>query len=276
MHHDGPWQPWQPLPCMAALPALITVHPRIDAGNGEWQSSSRPVGGEHIMWKLVLALALSRAAHALRPAPPTMVARPVRVGDTLHVTVPPMVSIVSALMRQGYRVSRSHTDPCAIKTDAPNRQLWDVMRCWANSQPKRAQGLSETSPATAILAQAPPVQADFTPTKEAQELLSKKSEGGARLGRFMPNPDEWGPGSRHTSHADAFAGSSDAAPAAADEPAGGSAAAGHQHGGAMLDKRAANQGKKKARKRAREAAAAAEGAGEEEEEAAGEEGEGPK
>ena len=76
----------------------------------------------------------------------------------LHVPSPPTLQIVSALMRQGYRVSRSHTDPGAIKTDAPNRALWDVLRCWAKAQPKRTKGLSETSPAHAILAIEPYAQ----------------------------------------------------------------------------------------------------------------------
>ena len=33
-------------------------------------------------------------------------------------------------MEQGYRVSISHTHANAIKTDAPNSVLWDIMRCW--------------------------------------------------------------------------------------------------------------------------------------------------
>ena len=76
----------------------------------------------------------------------------------LHVPAPTMLAMVSALMRQGYRVSRSHTDPSAIKTDAPNRALWDVLRCHVQTQPKRTKGLSDTSPAHAILAVPPLVQ----------------------------------------------------------------------------------------------------------------------
>ena len=173
--------------------------------------------------------------------------------NVLHVTVPKLEAVVSALMRQGYRVSRSHTDPTAIKTDAPNRALWDVMRCWANSQVRSAsKPLSETSPAHAILSIPPLVEADFTPTKEAQELLAKKGDDGAKLGRFMPNPDEWGPGSRHTSHADAFKGAPSAAapaPAQPQQKGGGGA-------GAMLDKRERNQGKR-AKKRQRQSQEAA-------------------
>lgn len=73
--------------------------------------------------------------------------------SVLHTSTPPLLSYISALMRQGYRVSRSHTDPGAIKTDAPPRAQWDVLRCWCRSQ-KRSNPLSETSPAHRILSQA--------------------------------------------------------------------------------------------------------------------------
>ena len=36
----------------------------------------------------------------------------------------------SAILEQGYRVSISHTSANAVKTDAPNAVLWDIMRCW--------------------------------------------------------------------------------------------------------------------------------------------------
>ena len=159
------------------------------------------------------------------------------------------------MMRQGYRVSRSHTDPTAIKTDAPNRALWDVMRCWAANQPKRSKGLSETSPAHAIMAIPPLVQADFTPYKAAQDLLAKRAEDGSKLGRFMPNPDEWGPGSRSTSHAAAFSTGASAEADTADADAGEGAnggVAGSNPNSAMLDKRGRNQGKRTRKRQARE------------------------
>ena len=172
----------------------------------------------------------------------------------LHVPAPTMLATVSALMRQGYRVSRSHTDPSAIKTDAPNRALWDVLRCHVQTQPKRTKGLSDTSPAHAILAIAPLVQADFTPTKEAIKLLEKKDGDGNKLGRFMPNPDEWGPGSKSTSHAKAFSqpteeGGVPSQPSEGVEGIDTSDAAGQ---GAMLEKRERNQNKRARKRQARE------------------------
>lgn len=176
----------------------------------------------------------------------------------LHVPAPTMLGAVSALMRQGYRVSRSHTDPNAIKTDAPNRALWDMLRCHAATQPKRTKGLSETSPAHAILAIPPLVEADFRPTKEASKLLEKKDSDGNKLGRFMPNPDEWGPGSRSTSHAKAFAqptGNEDGDGAPSGE--GGDSTAPMQ--GSMQEKRERNQNKRARKRQAREMSTGSEG-----------------
>ena len=51
------------------------------------------------------------------------------------------------------------------------------------------------------MATAPKVQADFTKLPAAVELLSKRDASGAKLSKFLPNPTEWGPGSRGTQHA---------------------------------------------------------------------------
>ena len=118
--------------------------------------------------------------------------------STLHVTCPTLVAVVSALMRQGHRVSRSHTDPMAIKTDAPMAAVWDVLRCWARDNPPKT--LSETSPAHRILATPPATEADFTPLPEARALLDKKGKDGQKIHRFPPTPAEWGPGSLRTAH----------------------------------------------------------------------------
>eukprot|EP00042_Codosiga_hollandica_P044559 m.442807 g.442807 ORF g.442807 m.442807 type:complete len:367 (+) comp56817_c0_seq45:1061-2161(+) len=48
----------------------------------------------------------------------------------LHVSTPSMLQLRSAIIRHGYRVSTSHANANAIKTDAPHTVLWDIMRCW--------------------------------------------------------------------------------------------------------------------------------------------------
>ena len=119
--------------------------------------------------------------------------------NTLRVQCPPLLSVMSALMRQGYRVSRSHTEANAIKTDAPSSVVWDVMRSWAEENPPTK--LSETSAGHRLLAKPYALKADFTKLAAAEQVLRKVDAKGVRLARFMPNPADWGPGSKGTAHA---------------------------------------------------------------------------
>ena len=33
------------------------------------------------------------------------------------------------------RVSASHANPLAVKTDAPSEVVWDIVRCWTKQHP---------------------------------------------------------------------------------------------------------------------------------------------
>jgi len=59
---------------------------------------------------------------------------------TVHCQSPPMAKVRAALVNAGYRVSGYHKDPQAIKTDAPNGVVWDVMRAWCKEHPPKAGG----------------------------------------------------------------------------------------------------------------------------------------
>ena len=48
----------------------------------------------------------------------------------LRTSVPPAASIRHAISRKGFRVSQSHTDPQAIKSDAPPELVWDILKLW--------------------------------------------------------------------------------------------------------------------------------------------------
>ena len=50
--------------------------------------------------------------------------------ETVHCSSPKMDDVRSALVNAGYRVSAFHKEADAIKTDAPNSVVWDIMRCW--------------------------------------------------------------------------------------------------------------------------------------------------
>lgn len=51
-----------------------------------------------------------------------------------------MDKIRCALTNAGYRVRIYHKEPDAIKTDAPNEVLWDVLRVWCKEHPPKPKG----------------------------------------------------------------------------------------------------------------------------------------
>lgn len=103
-------------------------------------------------------------------------------------------------------------------------------------------------------AQEPLVEADFNPTPEALALLSKRDADGAKVSRFLPNPDEWGPGSKATCHAEGASSSSTPTAAMAASALPGTEAGAIDSRGAMLEKRARNQNKRARKRQAREGA----------------------
>lgn len=110
--------------------------------------------------------------------------------STLHCNSPRMVDVQAALVNAGYRVSQQHKEPQAVKTDAPDDVVWDIMRCWVKKHPVSDKRKS-TSPGQAILMREPKLEADFT---VPSALLQKKSAT-----RYQMNPEpHWGPKSRAT------------------------------------------------------------------------------
>ena len=146
--------------------------------------------------------------------------------ETLHCTSPKMDLLKSALINAGYRVSAFHKEPSAIKTNAPNAVVWDIMRCWVAKHPvgKKRQE-AERSPGTMILETSPTLKADWSRPKKVS--LAK-----AKACRFPKNPEEyWGPKARargqHAQAALAEGGTAEGAgepEAAAAESEGGAAA----------------------------------------------------
>mmetsp|Transcript_39802 Transcript_39802/g.81889 ORF Transcript_39802/g.81889 Transcript_39802/m.81889 type:complete len:690 (+) Transcript_39802:245-2314(+) len=133
---------------------------------------------------------------------------------TLRCSCPPMNIAKAALINAGYRVSAYHKEPNAIKTDAPNSVIWDVMRAWCKDNPPKKGGKKnkkkqkkreaqkagnsegESGPDSAaneppsisdmILSVEPKIVVDFT---IPEELNNKK-----KAQRFPMNPEKnWGP-----------------------------------------------------------------------------------
>lgn len=56
---------------------------------------------------------------------------------TLGCSTPPMKKFKAALINAGYRVSGYHKEPNAVKTDAPNHVVWDILRVWCKEHPPK-------------------------------------------------------------------------------------------------------------------------------------------
>lgn len=57
------------------------------------------------------------------------------LASTVRIAVPNMTDFNSALINAGYRVSQFHREPLAVKTDAPDNIVWDVVRYFATKNP---------------------------------------------------------------------------------------------------------------------------------------------
>ncbi|KAJ8599265.1 hypothetical protein CTAYLR_006774 [Chrysophaeum taylorii] len=108
--------------------------------------------------------------------------------STLHCSSPKLAEVKAALTHAGYQVSQSHRDPDAVKTNAPPRIIWDIMRCWCRRHPVNERRLADTETAASkILSVEPKLNANFSTTLAMRTKATK-----AR--RWAPNPEEnWGP-----------------------------------------------------------------------------------
>ncbi|CAH6813381.1 Trmt1 [Phodopus roborovskii] len=112
-----------------------------------------------------------------------------QLSSTIHCNTPSLLQLRSALLHAGFRVSLSHACKNAVKTDAPPLALWDIMRCWEKECPVKRERLSESSPASRILAVEPRLKANFNIREDANP--SSRQQG---LKRFQANPEaNWGP-----------------------------------------------------------------------------------
>lgn len=132
---------------------------------------------------------------------------------TLKAPQPPAASVRTFLEKRGYKVSQSHTDAVALKTDAPIDLIWDVLRLWvkkrglefgkkrkrddAEGEDGKAEKETRVSPRDNILA------AECGLKEEDIDFAIKKDRFVRRgmttdLGvRFPHNPERnWGPKAR--------------------------------------------------------------------------------
>jgi len=108
---------------------------------------------------------------------------------SLKVNQVPLRQFRGTLTSLGYRVSHFHREPQAIKTNAPNHVVFDLLRLWAEEHPPTK------CPLPALL------------EKEISlpRPLEWRTEGhqGEKVAKFLPNPEpNWGPKPRARSGAE--------------------------------------------------------------------------
>jgi tRNA (guanine26-N2/guanine27-N2)-dimethyltransferase len=123
------------------------------------------------------------------------------VASTLHMQPPTSDKIRSAIHNAGYRFSRFHHEPGALKTDAPPHVLWDIMREWAKRSPPPGSKHKKTrESALKILSNPITTDVDFSLVQGARKARYVATEDGGKIRNVMfpINPDEnWGPKRKH-------------------------------------------------------------------------------
>eukprot|EP00933_Yihiella_yeosuensis_P019108 TRINITY_DN15505_c3_g1_i1.p1 TRINITY_DN15505_c3_g1~~TRINITY_DN15505_c3_g1_i1.p1 ORF type:complete len:548 (+),score=111.25 TRINITY_DN15505_c3_g1_i1:89-1732(+) len=97
----------------------------------------------------------------------------------------PLRQFRGTLVSLGYKVSHFHREPEAIKTDAPNEVIFDLMRLWAEEHPPKANPLPRILNKGLTLKR---------PIEWKNEVKPEKVEGEKKVAKFLPNPEpNWGP-----------------------------------------------------------------------------------
>ncbi|RVE42592.1 hypothetical protein evm_012761 [Chilo suppressalis] len=115
-----------------------------------------------------------------------------RLSGRVHLETMPMLLMRSAILNAGHKVSYSHASKTSIKTTAPTRLIWDIVRTWERTHPVKPARLEADPVAKYILSQEIQSQVDLSERPDA-------NPGSRRAGvlRFQYNPvPHWGPGAR--------------------------------------------------------------------------------
>ncbi|KAI8453031.1 tRNA methyltransferase [Phakopsora pachyrhizi] len=120
---------------------------------------------------------------------------PSNISKIFHCTSPSLVTVASALLNGGYQVSRSHCQPGSIKTDAPRKFLYDIMRKWIESNPVKLENIKEGSPGRVLLSKPITFDVKFDWNEDVENRLMSD----IKVVRYQSNPEpNWGPKSRAT------------------------------------------------------------------------------
>lgn len=105
------------------------------------------------------------------------------------------IKLRSAILHAGYKVSLSHACATSIKTNAPSKVIWDILRNWAKINPVHEKHIAKNPIIKAILSKEPETTSNFDEIHPDANPNSRQMA----LVRFPPNPTpNWGPGTRST------------------------------------------------------------------------------
>lgn len=111
--------------------------------------------------------------------------------STMNCKGMPMIEMKAALINAGYRVSNFHKDPIAIKTDAPNGVLWDIMRAFVKKSPSDGISKKKKLQASSVIIMEKSNNTDIVVDFTVPECLLGEKK---KALRFPPNPEaNWGP-----------------------------------------------------------------------------------
>ncbi|CZR65624.1 probable N2,N2-dimethylguanosine tRNA methyltransferase [Phialocephala subalpina] len=151
---------------------------------------------------------------AIDPAPLLFI--PSALSKVIHCITPVENSFRGALRHLGYRVTRSHTKPGSIKTDAPWEVIWEIMREWVKQkEPIKDGAVREGTAGWAIMglgkkstqngdakvSNGDDAEADVSTEEKKIEVVFDEKLGAEKdtkkLVRYQLNPREnWGPMAR--------------------------------------------------------------------------------
>ena len=115
--------------------------------------------------------------------------------STLKAEAVPQMKMRSVLLNEGYRVSLSHACRNSLKTDAPMKVIWDILRSWVKKHPVKDSRFHDGMPLQVILSKEAEKDYDFDKMHPKANPPSRQEA----LQRFPLNPAAmWGPGTRAT------------------------------------------------------------------------------
>ncbi|KAI9292589.1 N2,N2-dimethylguanosine tRNA methyltransferase [Neoconidiobolus thromboides FSU 785] len=118
---------------------------------------------------------------------------PSELAAICRAQTPNIVTIRSAILNAGYKVSASHCVPGSFKTNAPNEVLWEVIRAWVKLNPVKLANFPAGAPGLRILDKENKLQISFEKHDEADPISRN-----IKLVRYQVNPEKnWGPKARH-------------------------------------------------------------------------------